>query len=290
MSERFDVSIPIHSAIPNNKGGSGRKRKKNSLYERSLNVWITSKASLTSLPIVSHPQLYEVLTTQLFSIIDHCKVSKALTPAQTTDINKKLADHLKGWVQYFPSPAPLSIHHSYSQGKEILGMQCRLWIYARTHNREQSCQLLLANLFLWPTEPPTGAPGTKSSLFSHKWKKKCYFVLNLVTFSPTAAFSQNWLWGNQNQSSSHISEVPWNPPPWQPNSSHYWPSRQKIDVLDLTRGSAEQGRQGVISTHHFLAYISFLELILYHTVSTGTGNFLIPPFFTQAKCSCREYI
>lgn len=59
----------------------------------------------------------------------------------------------------------------------MLGMQCRLWIYAtRTHNREQPRQLLLANLFLWPTEPLTEASVTKSC------EKKNIFVLNLVTF------------------------------------------------------------------------------------------------------------
>lgn len=60
-------------------------------------------------------------------------------------------------------------------------MQCRFWIYAtRTHNREQSCQLL-SNLFLCPTEPLTEASGTKTSLFSQV-KKKNHFCLHLVTF------------------------------------------------------------------------------------------------------------
>lgn len=58
----------------------------------------------------------------------------------------------------------------------MLGMDCRIWIYAtRTHTREQSCQILPANLFLWPTEPLTEASGAKVG-------KNYFFVLNSVIF------------------------------------------------------------------------------------------------------------
>lgn len=57
----------------------GGEKNKLSLYETCLSVQITSKASLTCTShhaLLKHPQLYEVSTFQLVSIIYHCKVSK----------------------------------------------------------------------------------------------------------------------------------------------------------------------------------------------------------------------
>lgn len=52
MSETLDVSISIHPAIPNNKGGSGRKRKKSAFTKE---VWVFE---LHLKPVSPHFPLY----------------------------------------------------------------------------------------------------------------------------------------------------------------------------------------------------------------------------------------
>lgn len=88
MSETLDVSISIHSAIPSNKGGGGRNFHKISLYERSLSVWITSRARLTSLPIVHYwtiPSFMRHWQSNSLGLFTTAKSARASTLAQTTD-------------------------------------------------------------------------------------------------------------------------------------------------------------------------------------------------------------
>lgn len=85
----YCLFIWIHSAIPNDKEGPGRKKNKIGLYKRYLSVQIISEDSLILAShgaLLKHPQLYEVSTFQLVSIIYHCKVSKGFN----TSLNHRI--------------------------------------------------------------------------------------------------------------------------------------------------------------------------------------------------------